>query len=85
MNGQKTALYLGPSYNWLMRSAHNRDDLGSSPRGPTKRRMYMNPYEIVELEKLDLICEKCGRIISTQEYLDNESLCNVCVEELPKE
>ena len=45
----------------------------------------MNPYEIAELEKLDLICEKCGRIISTQEYLDNESLCNVCVEELSKE
>ena len=44
----------------------------------------MNPYEEVELENRDLICEKCGRIISTREYLDNEGICDICVEELPE-
>ena len=44
----------------------------------------MNPFEIAQLEVLDLICEKCGRIISTREYLDNEGICDICVEELPE-
>ena len=40
----------------------------------------MNPYEINELENRDLFCEQCGNLISTKEYLNNEGICNKCLE-----
>ena len=40
----------------------------------------MNPYEISELENRDLYCEKCESLISTQEYLDNQGVCDKCLE-----
>ena len=41
----------------------------------------MNPYEINELESRDLYCEICWRIISTIEYLENNGICDQCIEE----
>ena len=40
----------------------------------------MNPYEINELENQNLYCELCDCLISTQEYLDNQGICNKCLE-----
>lgn len=40
----------------------------------------MNPYEINELENRDLYCEECESLISVQEYLDNQGICNKCLE-----
>ncbi len=40
----------------------------------------MNPYEISELENKDLYCEDCESVISTQTYLDNQGICNKCLE-----
>ena len=40
----------------------------------------MNPYEINELENQDLYCEICDCLISTKEYLDNQGICNKCLE-----
>lgn len=40
----------------------------------------MNPYFIAELESKDLYCEECGKLISTQTYLDNNGFCNKCIE-----
>ena len=37
----------------------------------------MYPYE---LENQDLYCEKCECLISIQEYLDNQGICNKCLE-----
>ena len=68
-----------------MPAAHNRVYLGSSPRGPTKRRIDMNPYEEAELGNRDLTCEICWKIISTKEFIENEGICDQCAEELPKE
>ena len=38
-------------------------------------------YEFSELELRDLYCEICGNLISTAEYLDNEGICNTCLED----
>lgn len=38
----------------------------------------MSVYEEAELERRDLVCEQCGCIISTQEYLSNDGLCDKC-------
>ena len=38
----------------------------------------MNPYEISELEGKELYCENCGEIISTEQYLEFEGLCECC-------
>lgn len=59
---------------------HIREVVGSSPTAGTKRRDIMNPYEINELENQDLYCEFCDCLISTQEYLDNQGICNKCLE-----
>ena len=40
--------------------------------------MYLNPYEVSELEGKDLICTCCGNIISTEEYIENDGFCNDC-------
>ena len=40
----------------------------------------MNSYELCELENSDLFCEHCGSLISTSEYLDNEGICNKCLD-----
>ena len=40
----------------------------------------MNPYEINELESRDLYCAECGILISTQTYIENESICDKCLE-----
>lgn len=53
---------------------------GSTPSPGTKRRDDMNPYEINELENQDLYCEICDCLISTKEYLDNQGICNKCLE-----
>ena len=68
-----------------MHPAHNRDDLGSNPRGPTRRRICMNPYEEAELEQRDLVCENCWCVISVREYMDNQGICDKCIEELSEE
>lgn len=41
----------------------------------------MNPYEYSELEKQDLYCENCEKLISTREYIDNDGLCDSCYNE----
>lgn len=41
-----------------------------------------NPYEYAELELQDLYCEQCGEIISTQEYINNDGLCDNCYNEI---
>jgi uncharacterized CHY-type Zn-finger protein len=45
----------------------------------------MNPYEEAELEQKDLICEICECLISTKEYVENDGICNKCVERLSEE
>ena len=45
----------------------------------------MNPYEEAELENRDLTCAICWQAISTREYIENDGICDQCVEELPKE
>lgn len=42
----------------------------------------MNPYELSVLEGRDLYCEQCGEYISLDEYIDNDELCDICVEEI---
>lgn len=39
----------------------------------------MNPYEFSEYEEKDLYCEECGRLMSTEEYLENEGICDGCI------
>ena len=41
----------------------------------------MKPYEFAEMGCKDLYCEECGRIISTSQYIENDSLCDNCVKE----
>ena len=53
---------------------------GSIPARGTRRRINMNPYEISELENKDLYCEQCECLISVKEYLDNQGICNKCLE-----
>lgn len=43
--------------------------------------IFMNIYEIAELENQDLYCENCENLISTKEYIDNDGLCNKCYNE----
>ena len=62
------------------RPTHIREVVGSSPTTGTKRSDNMNPYEISELENQDLYCELCDYLISSQEYLDNQGICNKCLE-----
>lgn len=38
----------------------------------------MNPYEISELEGKELYCEICGEVISTEQYIEFEGLCECC-------
>lgn len=42
--------------------------------------MCINPYEESELEGRDCLCERCGEIISTQTYLENDGFCDACLE-----
>lgn len=38
----------------------------------------MNPYDKAYLESRDLYCELCGKLISTNEYLENDGICDNC-------
>lgn len=40
----------------------------------------MNPYEESELEAEDWFCQRCGKLISYQEYAET-GLCSKCCEE----
>jgi len=40
----------------------------------------MNLYEINEYEGKDLYCEGCGKLMSTKEYLENDGICDNCIE-----
>ena len=42
----------------------------------------MNDYEWSWYESRDWFCEICGSLISTDEKIENDGLCNKCVEEL---
>ena len=38
----------------------------------------MNIYEEVELEARDLACDICKKLISIEEYVENDGVCNDC-------
>jgi hypothetical protein len=40
----------------------------------------MIDYEFSDLERHELHCEWCGKLISTSEFLENEGFCNNCNE-----
>ena len=40
--------------------------------------IYMKIYEEVELEARDLTCDICKKLISIEEYVENDGVCNDC-------
>ena len=59
--------------------AHNHKT-GFDSHERNHKETIMNKHEWSWFESRDWFCDMCGKLISTDEFIDNYGLCNECVE-----